>query len=59
MPFLYKSDSGVVSEGVVEEGAVAWDSAEWMGEMLMRRPVLKGATRLKRKKVFLASRRGL
>ena len=25
----------------------------------MRRPILKGATRLKRKKVFLASRRGL
>ena len=48
-----------MGEGVGKQGAVACDSTEWMGEMLGRRPIFKGATRLRRKKIFLASRMGL
>ena len=32
---------------------------EWVDEMLLRRPILKGATRMGKRKIFLASRKGL
>jgi hypothetical protein len=58
-PFSEDSLPAVMSEYKILERDETILSAEWMDEMMGRRAVLKGATRLNKGKIFLASRRGV